>query len=145
MPRRVAWYARDTQLSYTYSGQTHQALLWDEVGPLQEIRKLVEEKYGPQDAVLANFYKDGSESVSAHRDDEAELAEGSPILSVSFGATRRFVVKHVSTGDRHVFDLECGSLLVMAGETNQVAVHSVPKTSKPVGPRISLTFRQMTA
>jgi alkylated DNA repair dioxygenase AlkB len=36
---------------------------------------------------------------------------------------------------------EHGSLLVMRGRTNADWEHSVPKTAKPIGLRINLTFR----
>ena len=38
-------------------------------------------------------------------------------------------------------DLAAGSLLVMSYETQLHYTHGVPKTSEPVGPRISLAFR----
>ena len=38
-------------------------------------------------------------------------------------------------------DLEAGSLLVMEYETQLHYTHAVPKTSDPVGERISLAFR----
>jgi alkylated DNA repair dioxygenase AlkB len=40
-------------------------------------------------------------------------------------------------------DLPHGSLLVMAGATQHHWLHQVPKTGRPVGPRINLTFRFM--
>ena len=38
-------------------------------------------------------------------------------------------------------DLGQGDLLVMGGTSQRTWQHSVPKTAKPVGPRISITFR----
>ena len=38
-------------------------------------------------------------------------------------------------------DLAAGSLLVMSYETQLHYTHGIPKTSGPVGPRISLAFR----
>lgn len=140
VPRKVAWHA-DPGFSYRYSGQEHPCRSWTPA--LLQIRALVEQAYGPQHAVLANLYEHGAHSIAPHADDEHDLELNSPILMVSLGATRNFVLKHRTTKARHVLAMEDGSLLMMGGRTNQVALHSVPKTKKPVGARISLTFRRM--
>jgi alkylated DNA repair dioxygenase AlkB len=67
------------------------------------------------------------------------------IASVSLGATRRFQMRHRTTNDRLSLDLPSGSCLVMAGPTQHHWLHQVPKTGRPVGPRINLTFRAMRA
>ncbi len=140
VPRWVAWHA-DAGCTYRYSGLEHPWRPWTPA--LQQIRTLVERVHGPQHAVLANLYEDGSHGIGAHADDENDLTPEAPILIVSLGATRNFVIKHRTSRARYVLSVEHGSLLEMAAQTNTVAVHSVPKTQKPVGPRISLTFRQM--
>jgi alkylated DNA repair dioxygenase AlkB len=68
--------------------------------------------------------------------------EGFPIALLSLGATRRMTIRGKSA-PRRVFhvDLEAGSLLVMDYRTQQHYDHGVPKTSDPVGERISLAFR----
>jgi alkylated DNA repair dioxygenase AlkB len=38
-------------------------------------------------------------------------------------------------------DLQDGDLMVMAGATQTLWVHRVPKVRRPVGPRVNLTFR----
>jgi alkylated DNA repair dioxygenase AlkB len=38
-------------------------------------------------------------------------------------------------------DLAHGDVLLMAGATQHTCVHSVPKTARPVGERINLTWR----
>jgi alkylated DNA repair dioxygenase AlkB len=142
VPRLVAWHA-DEGITYGYSGQQHPSRPWTPA--LQEIRELVEKHHGPQHAVLVNLYRDGSHGIAPHADDEDDLEPDAPILMVSLGAERRFVIKHRTTGARHVLGMEDGSLLAMRGSTNAVAVHGVPKTARPVGARISLTFRRMAA
>ena len=44
---------------------------------------------------------------------------------------------------RLALELPPGSLLVMAGETQRHYRHALPRTAKPVGPRINLTFRRV--
>jgi alkylated DNA repair dioxygenase AlkB len=142
VPRLVAWHA-DDGCTYSYSGQQHPSRPWTPT--LEQIRTLVERDHGPQHAVLANLYQDGSHSIAPHADDEDDLDPDAPILMVSLGAVRKFAIKHRATKARHVLHLEDGSLLEMRGLTNAVATHAVPKTKQPVGPRISLTFRRMAA
>lgn len=141
VPRRVAWHG-DPGCIYRYSGQQHARRPWTPT--LQLIRARVEARFGPQHAVLLNLYEHGGHSMGAHADDEDDLDPAAPVLMVSLGATRRFVIKHRATKARHVLELEDGSLLEMGGDTNRVAVHEVPKTKKTVEPRVSLTFRRMS-
>jgi alkylated DNA repair dioxygenase AlkB len=67
------------------------------------------------------------------------------IASISLGAERRFQLKHRRTGERLSVDLPHGSCLIMAGATQHHWLHQLPKTAQPVGRRINLTFRAMTA
>ena len=46
-------------------------------------------------------YKDGQDHIGEHRDDERELAPGSPIASVSFGACRDFFFRHKDSRGKH--------------------------------------------
>ncbi len=93
-------------------------------------------------SVGLNFYRDGRDSVAAHNDDLDEIARGSPIVLLSLGAVRRMTIRAKAAPRRvlHV-DLAAGSLLLMSYETQIHYTHGVPKTSEPVGPRISLAFR----
>jgi alkylated DNA repair dioxygenase AlkB len=93
-------------------------------------------------AVGLNLYRDGRDSVAPHNDHLNELRTGFPIALLSLGATRRMTIraKAVPRTAVHV-DLEPGSLLVMEYETQLHYTHAVPKTSAPVGERISLAFR----
>jgi len=93
-------------------------------------------------SVGLNFYRDGRDSVAPHNDDLDEIAAGSPIVLLSLGATRCMTIRAKAAPRRvlHV-DLAAGSLLVMSYETQLHYTHGVPKTSEPVGPRISLAFR----
>ncbi len=93
-------------------------------------------------SVGLNFYRDGRDSVAPHNDHLDEIARGCPIALLSLGATRRMTIR-TKAAPRRVFhvDLAGGSLLLMSYETQLHYTHGVPKTSEPVGPRISLAFR----
>ena len=93
-------------------------------------------------SVGLNFYRDGRDSVAPHNDHLDEIAPRCPIALLSLGATRRMTIRG-KAAPRRVFhvDLAAGSLLLMSYETQLHYTHGVPKTSEPVGPRISLAFR----
>ena len=63
------------------------------------------------------------------------------IASVSFGAARTFILQHKRTRQRLKVDLTDGSLLLMAGRLQENWVHGINKVTRPVGPRVNLTFR----
>jgi alkylated DNA repair dioxygenase AlkB len=113
-------------------------------GPLLEIKAVAEACASvPFNSVLLNLYRDGRDSVSWHADNEPGLGRNPVIASISLGALRRFQMKHRSSSRRLALELPHGSCLVMAGSTQHHWLHQVPKTARPVGPRINLTFRTM--
>ena len=90
---------------------------------------------------LANLYRDGSDSMGYHSDNEPELGPEPTIASISLGARRRFVLRHRMTREQWAWELGEGDLLVMRDESQRDYAHAVPKTSRLVGPRMNLTFR----
>ena len=112
---------------------------------LYEIKNRLEEFSGLTfNSVLLNLYRDGQDSMGWHRDDEKELGKNPAIGSVSFGESRKFMIRHVQ--DRSLktsINITNGSLLLMAGEMQHHWLHSIPKTAKPAGVRINLTFRKI--
>jgi alkylated DNA repair dioxygenase AlkB len=139
VPRLVAWHG-DPEARYTYSGVLHEPAPWTPV--LIRIRARVEEltRHG-FNAVLLNRYRHGRDSMSWHADDETELGAEPVIASVSFGATRRFRLRHRASRETLALDLSHGSLLVMSGPMQQHWLHSLPRTVRSVDERINLTFR----
>jgi alkylated DNA repair dioxygenase AlkB len=139
--RKVAWHA-DTNYEYTYSNRTRLALHWTK--ELLELKKWVDEIAGTTfNSCLLNLYHNGDEGMAWHSDDEKTLAPDSPIASFSFGAERKFMLKHKKTKETVSILLESGSLLVMKGPTQTHWQHSLPKSKKILTPRINLTFRLM--
>lgn len=140
-PRLTAWYA-DAGMKYSYSGVTHEAIPWTPT--LEEVRRRVEEVAATAfNSLLLNFYRDGQDSIGYHADAEKELGTNPVIASISLGGVRRFVMKHIKTGEKRTYDLAHGSLLIMGGTSQHHWVHTVPKTKAEVGPRINLTFRKI--
>jgi alkylated DNA repair dioxygenase AlkB len=104
--------------------------------------RVIERLEVPFNAVGLNLYRDGRDSVAPHNDHLDEIREGFPIALVSLGATRRMTIRAKELPKRvlHV-DLDSGSLFVMDYATQLHYTHGVPKTTAPVGERISLAFR----
>ena len=100
----------------------------------------------PFNSVGLNLYRDGRDSVAPHNDHLYEIRKGFPIALLSLGATRRMTIRAKEPPRRvmHI-DLEAGSLFVMDYQTQIHYTHGVPKTSDPVGERISLAFRMKPA
>jgi len=136
-PRLTAWIA---DAAYAYSGVVNQPRPWPR--PLAALRdQLVAETGVGFNSCLANLYRDGSDSMGYHSDDEPELGPRPIIASVSLGARRSFAVRHRVTRQRWTWALGEGDLLVMSAESQSDYAHAVPKTAKPTGPRMNLTFR----
>lgn len=138
-PRLTAWHG---QARYTYSGLTLEPLPFTPL--LQHIRQAAEAATGRRyNSVLLNYYRDGRDSMGMHSDDEPELGPEPAIASVSFGATRPFVLRHKRSGRLVRIDLADGSLLFMGGRLQQNWQHGINKSRRPLGARVNLTFRSI--
>lgn len=141
LPRLTAYYA-DAGVHYCYSGVEHAALPWPDF--LLPINRRVAEAAGSSfNSLLLNYYRDGKDSMGYHADAEAVLGTNPVVPSLSLGATRTFHLRHDATRERLTFALSHGSLLVMTGTTQHHWKHTIPKTKKPVGERINLTYRNI--
>jgi alkylated DNA repair dioxygenase AlkB len=149
-PRLSSWIG-DPGTGYVYSRVRFEPNPWPPA--LAALRPRIDAAAGtPMDSVLANLYRDGRDAMGWHADDEPALGPRPVIASLSLGAPRRFVFRRrpprgerppVSTLARHELELPHGSLLLMAGDTQAHWHHALPRTARPVGPRINLTFRRL--
>jgi alkylated DNA repair dioxygenase AlkB len=138
-PRLSAWHGDKT---YRYSGLSLAPLPFTPL--LDTIRAAAEAATGRRyNSVLLNYYRDGRDSMGMHSDDEPELGVAPAIASVSFGATRPFILRHKTTKETLRIPLTDGSLLFMAGAMQANWMHGINKTATPVGARINLTFRKV--
>ncbi|QKJ64748.1 alpha-ketoglutarate-dependent dioxygenase AlkB [Flavobacterium sp. M31R6] len=139
-PRLTALYGNEGK-PYSYSNIIMQPHHWTLT--LQKIKSLAESILDTNfTTVLLNYYRDGSDSNGWHADNEKELGVNPVIASLSLGAERNFQLKHnFDASQKKTIILENGSLLLMKGTTQHFWKHQVPKTSKPIEPRINLTFR----
>ena len=141
-PRLSCWMG-DPDATYTYSGTRFAPKPWTPL--LQRLRDRAAAACGmPFNSVLCNLYRGGRDYMGWHSDDEPELGPEPVIASLSLGAPRRFLFRlRKDHSVKHELLLEHGSLLIMRGHTQRDWQHSLPKTAKPVGERINLTFRRI--
>ena len=141
VPRMMCWYG-DEGASYHYSGVNHKPLPW--INPLLSVKEKIELKFQCSfNSVMANLYRNGSDSMGCHADDEKELGKNPVIASLSLGDERLLKFRHNKS--RKVVDvfLAQGDLLLMTGETQHHWRHELPKTKKNKAERINLTFRKI--
>jgi alkylated DNA repair dioxygenase AlkB len=88
------------------------------------------------------LYRDGRDSVAFHGDTIGREATGDTLVAiVSLGSPRTLLLRPSGGGAAIRFRVGAGDLLVMGGSCQRTWEHAVPKTARPVGPRISMQFR----
>jgi alkylated DNA repair dioxygenase AlkB len=133
VPRLLRWYGGDETLPHPALAEAKTALnahYADELG---------------EEFVSAGMclYRDGRDSVAWHGDTLGRSAHSDTMVAiVSFGSPRNLMLRPRSGGhDSLRFPLGHGDLIVMGGSCQRTWEHAIPKTAKPVGPRISVQFR----
>jgi len=133
VPRLVASYGAEDRLPHPV---------------LADAWRRIDERYatptsGPLRSVGACLYRDGGDSVAWHGDRIGRQDVTDTVVAiVSLGQRRRLLMRPVAGGGPSLrFDLGAGDLLVMGGHCQQLWEHCVPKTARPLGPRISVQFR----
>jgi alkylated DNA repair dioxygenase AlkB len=137
-PRLTALYG---DLPYTYSNTKRYPRPWNKT--LSDIKHLVEE-YSEHsfNSCLLNYYRDGSDSIGLHADDERELGDNPVIATLSIGDSRTMYLRCEQLEKK--FELHHGDLFIMLGDTQKYWKHEIRK-QKNKGPRVSLTFRKILA
>ena len=144
IPRLEAWYG---SWDYPYSSG-----IVLKAAPMPDylqrvIDRMAAAGFGTYNAVLLNRYRSGRDYIGPHSD--ADYGDPEPTIpSLTLGASRPFRLAKIA--GRNKLDKSTtveflpghGDLLVMRGRTNIEWQHWVPKTVKPVGERINLTFRR---
>lgn len=92
------------------------------------------------------LYRGGNDSVAWHSDRiGGVLDEDTLVAIVSLGAARMLKLRCADDRRSLAFTLCSGDLLVMGGAFQRHWEHSVPKSARPVGPRLSVQFRSTGA
>lgn len=129
LPRLICWYGESDE--------------W--LPELLEIKKRIEEFTKLEfNTVLLNLYRNERDHVSWHSDKCKDSDDVKHIVSISFGETRKFQVKHKIDKSLPLISLELmpGSLVIMK-DMQQKWLHRIALTNKPKGARINLTFRKI--
>ena len=133
VPRLLRWYAGSEPLPHPV---------------LSEAREALNRYYAPEPAdrfVTAGMclYRDGRDSVAWHGDRLGRARTGDTMVAiVSFGYPRPLLLRPTGGGAPSLrFPLGHGDLVVMGGSCQRTWEHCIPKTAKPVGPRVSVQFR----
>jgi len=134
VPRLLSFYDEGDQLPDPVLGQARHRLSAHYADELGE----------PLRTAGLCFYRDGRDSVAWHGDTIGRgSSEDTMVAIVSVGAPRALLLRPRGGGHgrtiRHV--LGHGDLLVMGGSCQRTWEHAVPKTARPVGPRISVQLR----
>jgi alkylated DNA repair dioxygenase AlkB len=132
VPRLLRWYGRDEALPHP---------------ALTQARDRLSAHYEPElgeGFVTAGMclYRDGRDSVAWHGDTHGRSSrEDTMVAIVSFGSPRNLMLRPRAGGESLRFPLGHGDLIVMGGSCQRTWEHAIPKTAKPVGPRVSVQFR----
>jgi alkylated DNA repair dioxygenase AlkB len=114
---------------------------------LEACRSALSAHYGPElgePFVTAGLclYRDGRDSVAWHGDTMGRgSSEDTMVAIVSLGSPRALMLRPRGGGQTRRYELGHGDLIVMGGSCQRTWEHAVPKTARPVGPRISVQFR----
>jgi alkylated DNA repair dioxygenase AlkB len=132
VPRLLRWYGGDEVLPHPV---------------LTEARAALNRHYGPElgEAFVSAgmcLYRDGRDSVAWHGDRIGRGRSADTMVAiVSFGSPRPLMLRPAGGGGSLRFPLGHGDLVVMGGSCQRTWDHCIPKTAKPVGPRVSVQFR----
>lgn len=139
---RLQVYMGDVDAAYRYSGQLFVPVNWDPT--LFALKTRLERLCNAEfNAVLINYYRNGSDHMGWHSDDEAELGNAPRIASISLGAVRNFKIRHKLSKQTFSIPLAHGSCLLMEQGSQLSYQHALPKQAKVQQGRINLTFRKI--
>ena len=132
VPRLLRWYGEGEPLPHPVLAQARESLT-------DHYRAELGEQFVTAGMCL---YRDGRDSVAWHGDTQGRSAHADTMVAiVSFGSPRPLLLRPRGGGASLRFPLGHGDLIVMGGSCQRTWEHAIPKTTRPVGPRISVQFR----
>lgn len=140
IPRLHAFVA-DPTVIYRWSGLELSPQPWNDC--LAMLRSRLHAEGFQFNSVLANLYRGGADSMGWHADDEKALGDWPVVATVSLGQERSLGFKPRAGGKRFSVELPNGSLLLTSGAVQRHWLHAVSKSTRKLGGRISLTFRDI--
>jgi alkylated DNA repair dioxygenase AlkB len=133
VPRLLRWFGGDETLPHPVLAEARAALSAHYAAELGE-------RFVTAGMCL---YRDGRDSVAWHGDTTGRSARHDTMVAIlSLGSPRNLMLRPRAGGHETLrFPLGHGDLIVMGGSCQRTWEHAVPKTAKPVGPRVSVQFR----
>ncbi|WP_431965716.1 alpha-ketoglutarate-dependent dioxygenase AlkB [Actinacidiphila sp. bgisy160] len=133
VPRLLAFYGEGERLPHPVLGEARAALdahYADELGE-------------PFVTAGLCFYRDGRDSVAWHGDRTGRSATQDTMVAIlSVGDPRDLALRPRGGGAAAMrLPLGHGDLVVMGGSCQRTWEHAIPKSTRAVGPRISIQFR----
>ena len=133
VPRLLRWFGGHEELPHPALTEARQRLNAYYAGELGE------------EFITAGMclYRDGRDSVAWHGDTLGRSATDDTMVAiVSFGSPRNLMLRPRAGGHETLrLPQGHGDLIVMGGSCQRTWEHAIPKTAKPVGPRVSVQFR----
>jgi len=141
VPRLLAWYGQDEELPDP---------------ALEAAMRALDERYRdelgePLCTAGLCLYRDGRDSVAWHGDTSGRRVHQTIVAILSLGNPRAFMLRPAQGGGEtpsaeggnqtQRYLVGHGDLLVMGGTCQRTWQHAIPKTTKAIGPRISVQFR----
>ena len=138
---RMSFFLAESGITYKYSGTKHFGEGWPEwfCPLLEKVRSRSNVQFN---GCLLNLYRDGSDSMGWHSDNESELDSTKSIASLSLGGSRNFFIRSKNKSYKEDILLNKGDLLVMFPDCQIHWEHSLPLRKRSKEPRINLTFRR---
>ncbi len=132
VPRLLAFYGADDALPHPLLTDAREAL-----------SARYAEKWGePFTTAGLCYYRDGRDSVAWHGDRTGRGAHQDTMVAIlSVGTPRDLLLRPTRGGDTVRRPLGHGDLIVMGGSCQRTWEHSIPKSTRATGPRISIQFR----
>lgn len=132
VPRLPAFYGAGDTLPHPVPAEARNALGAHYAAELRE----------PFTTAGLCYHRDGRDSVARHGDRTGRGArEDTMVAILSVGAPRDLLLRPVRGGAAVRRPLGHGDLIVMGGSCQRTWEHSVPKSTRATGPRISIQFR----
>lgn len=122
--------------------------------PIAKMLMWVRKGYPLMNEVMVIRYKNGCDNYGEHSDDDPHLLKGYPIVTIFFGAPRKFVIKQnkipALTPEQvndmrmeRLVSIEDGMVIVMEGKCQGTHIHSIMKEPAVKNKTISFTFRAL--
>lgn len=147
LQKRLQCLLGEENKSYTYAGierypEPMTNTLTNIMNKTQKIVETINKNHPKYTSVLSNYYKDGTNKIDKHSDNEKDMIKDSIISSVSLGCDRYFDIYSKETGKRiKRLTLKGGSLLLMGKNSQKKTKHAVPLQKEVTEGRINLTYR----